>query len=80
MFHRFYEVVRIGIQCRDNSKIPTSRLFELYVIFFQIKVEDLQAPFQMMGSWQWFKLSNNDQHEKDQQDKNDNMETNRQMW
>jgi hypothetical protein len=37
MFKTFYEVVRVKIKCRDHSKIPSSRIFEVQGVLFQMR-------------------------------------------
>jgi hypothetical protein len=37
MFKTFYEVVRVKIKCRDHSRIPVSRIFEVQGVLFQIR-------------------------------------------
>ena len=46
LFKTFYEVVRLKIACRDPSKIPTERLYEMQRCLFLISfsVEDLGNP------------------------------------
>ncbi|KAM0902134.1 hypothetical protein ACQ4PT_019499 [Festuca glaucescens] len=37
MFRTFYEIVRVKIKCRDHSRIPAARIFEIDGFLFQIK-------------------------------------------
>src|SRR5215216_7326835 len=36
MFRSFYETVRVKIKCRDHTRIPASRIFEVNGVLFQI--------------------------------------------
>ena len=37
LFKNFYEVVRVKVKCRDHSKIPESRVFEVNGLLFRIE-------------------------------------------
>jgi hypothetical protein len=36
MFKKNYEIVRVKIKCRDHSRIPASKSFEVQCVLFQI--------------------------------------------